>query len=64
MNKYFLGALMSTLLGSGRSMSPDIEIPDSKDETMKLFERDRAQRARFPSRKKRMKAKEKTDVVR
>ena len=62
MNKHFLGALMSVMMG-GRPAAPDIELPDSKDTTMRLLERERRQRAKFPSRKKRMKAKEKTDVV-
>ncbi|MBE3040294.1 MAG: hypothetical protein IMZ62_15970 [Chloroflexi bacterium] len=46
-------ALMSMPFGPG--LAPDIEIPDTRGETMKYLERDRQQRAKFPSRKKRMK---------
>jgi len=58
---------MPKLDGLGSSpLAPDIEdlkLPDTSDAAKKFLERDRAQRAKFPSRKKRMKAKEKTDVV-
>ena len=50
----------------GPVRAPDIEdlkLPDTSDVARVGMERERHQRAKFPSRKKRMKAKEKTDVV-
>jgi len=46
-------ALSAFPLGPGPA--PDIELPDTKDATVALLERERQQRAKFPSRKKRLK---------
>ena len=51
----YLAALMMRGLTFDRK-APDIHIPDSKDATMELYERERRDKAKFPSRKKRMKA--------
>ena len=52
---------MPKLDGLGSSpLAPDIEglkLPDTSDVAKKFLERDRAQRAKFPSRKQRFKAK-------
>ena len=50
----------------GPVRAPDIEdlkLPDTSDAVRVAMERERHQRTQFPSRKKRMKAKEKTRVV-
>jgi hypothetical protein len=51
----YLAALMMRGLTFDRK-APDIHIPDSKADCMRLLELDRINRAKFPSRKKRMKA--------
>lgn len=55
MNKSILAALMMSGLTFDKK-APDIHIPDSKADYMRLLELDRVSRAKFPSRKKRMKA--------
>ena len=48
-------ALSAFPLGQGKA--PDITLPDAKDEISRLNEFDRINRDKFPSRKKRLKAK-------
>jgi hypothetical protein len=52
-----LATLLAMMSMSSPSTAPDIEMPDTKDATMKLYERERAQRAKFPSPKKRLRMK-------